>query len=564
MSRPEALRTAGARRLRRWRGLLLPLAFFVCLEVLARLVTPTPAYMENRPYDPDLGFRSSPDLSVRITDERGEFPFRLSSDGFRGPELSEAWAEDRASQRVLFVGDSFLIGWMVREASLMSASTGTALEERGLPTRTASIAGDGYGTAQELILLRRHLSRLRPDVVVLCFFAGNDVADNSIDLIGRTRVSPGAYVRPYLIPEADGDLRSTWLHPWRARLRRLSRVAQLVELRLLGLGWIDSHERAPQALLTDFERVEAGLLPRAYLNLFVPSPEAPWDAAWASSIELLGHFRDEVRAHGARLLVAVIPHKLQVQRDAEYDSLEARVAAAGLEPVDPRLDWNLPEKRLAESLGAAGIQTVFLLEPLRRETERTVRSMYQHDGHLNGLGHQVAGQAIATALTVSPGADRALFASEDAAPVDLPDLVLGQASRFDFASEPHPELFGRGWHGWAADWWDAVPGWAMSGRGEVLVPNRVGTLILRGWLPEAAEVPARLRIDGVVHTIRASGHFTVRHRLRSVETSSSSRRIVLRLRSAVPLWKDARGRRCGLVLESMELRQHQKGGGSQR
>lgn len=122
-----------------------------------------------------MGFRSPADLALLLTDEQGDFPFRLNSHGFRGPEPDEEPPADPSKRQILFVGDSFLIGYRVREGQLMPAVTESALAAGGSPSRVTSIAGDGYGTGQQLILLRRHLASLadrklaRPDVVMLCF-----------------------------------------------------------------------------------------------------------------------------------------------------------------------------------------------------------------------------------------------------------------------------------------------------------------------------------------------------------------------------------------------------------
>ena len=43
---------------------------------------------------------------------------------------------------------------------------------------------DGYGTAQEFILLRDRVWRYAPDVVVLAVFTGNDIRNNSLVLEG--------------------------------------------------------------------------------------------------------------------------------------------------------------------------------------------------------------------------------------------------------------------------------------------------------------------------------------------------------------------------------------------
>lgn len=45
----------------------------------------------------------------------------------------------------------------------------------------------GYGTAQELLLLRKRVKKYSPDVVVLAIFTGNDIRNNSKDLESTPR-----------------------------------------------------------------------------------------------------------------------------------------------------------------------------------------------------------------------------------------------------------------------------------------------------------------------------------------------------------------------------------------
>ena len=58
---------------------------------------------------------------------------------------------------------------------------------------------DGYGTAQEFFTLLEDVWQFSPDIVVLAFFPGNDVRNNSVILKGDK-------CRPFFVPhrsEAD-------------------------------------------------------------------------------------------------------------------------------------------------------------------------------------------------------------------------------------------------------------------------------------------------------------------------------------------------------------------------
>jgi hypothetical protein len=56
---------------------------------------------------------------------------------------------------------------------------------------------DGYGTAQEFLTLTEDVWQFSPDIVVLAFFPGNDVRNNSA-------VLEGDKCRPFFVPHGSG------------------------------------------------------------------------------------------------------------------------------------------------------------------------------------------------------------------------------------------------------------------------------------------------------------------------------------------------------------------------
>lgn len=95
---------------------------------------------------------------------------RDSDNGWEAiPEIVKIDSGDSA---IIFVGDSFTQGahWPVNVVS--------KLKSRGKSIVGYSLGAAGYGTIQELVKLSKNITELKPKVVVLLFFAWNDVRDN--------------------------------------------------------------------------------------------------------------------------------------------------------------------------------------------------------------------------------------------------------------------------------------------------------------------------------------------------------------------------------------------------
>ena len=87
---------------------------------------------------------------------------------------------------------------------------------------------DGYGTTQELVTLRHWVWRYSPDVVVLAFFNGNDVRNNSV-------VLEGDKCRPFFVHRGGklvlgGPFEDSWSFRTHCLLRFESRHSQVLNL----------------------------------------------------------------------------------------------------------------------------------------------------------------------------------------------------------------------------------------------------------------------------------------------------------------------------------------------
>jgi len=468
-------------------------------EILARVWFAPPRY-HNEPLqlDPELGFRGVSDFRGTRSDARGEYTVELSSDGLRGSGTLALLHELRDSAepgelRVVFLGDSFLFTLDRRDADLMTARTAVALAERGIPAEVANLSASDYGTAQELLLLRRLAPRLRPDVVVLALYPGNDLINNALGLAGSSRVSVGDYVRPYLIADS-GRMGVRWTHPWRAWLRRHSRLFAVAERNLLArageqrIDWLQPWP-SPAGVA---ERLGRGAAPREHLELFRrPAPGSPWQAAWGDTFALLRAVRDEAEALGARLLVLVIPMADQVHTTAKGVALDASVRRALGRPLGALLDWNLPEERLGRFFAAEGMDARMLQEPLRAAAEAGTE-VFERDGHLAPAGHALAAELVSAWLAGEPGTPPSDAPSR---PVDRHPGGEAGPERLDFRAHAHPDFVGDGWIGWRSPKHGAAGGWELGRRGLFVLPDRAGELVVQGEVLADAVLPAVLSVE---------------------------------------------------------------------
>ena len=463
-------------------------------EGVTRLFVPPPVLYGDLISDPLVGFRMKPGKDLLNRDTEGEFPYRLNAHGFRGPELPpEGPSGERPAgvKEILLLGDSFLNAWAVREEKWIGTQIREALARAGVSAQTHALCSDDYGNAQELLLLREYGARIRPDLVVLLLFPGNDLINNTIELAGWSTVSPGDYFRPYLVPDGESfDVQHAL--PVRAFLRH-SRMFSIAEMHWLKRS---GDPRDPPAGLPGVvapskeERLAAGDLPLEYLEPFRKGDLLPrWEAAWRTTERLIEEIREESEDLGARLLVVVIPHLYQVEDGACVAQIDAEMQLRGAGSLRERVDWNLPETRLEEFFHRADIAHVQLLTPLREAVVPGAPSVYVADGHLSGAGHTIAAAEVARFFLDSASGGLCFVPSE---PVDVRELYPG-SDWVDASDGGDRELFAWGFNPWFRG--DGVGAWRLDGSGVFLIPIRAAGLAVQGYVPDASRLPLEVRLN---------------------------------------------------------------------
>jgi hypothetical protein len=297
--------------------------------------------------------------------------------------------------RVAVLGDSFIEAFQVPEDQTFCAALERELGQceflDGRRVEVLNFGVSGYGTAQELLMLRHYVWPYEPDLVVLAFFAGNDLRNNSAELEPYK-------VRPFF-RLGDGRLvldRSFLEHPdYRKAHTTLVRwkVAWINRLRLLQLAnHVRDTWRQRRAAPAQADASKAGL--DAYA-LAEPQAE-PWKRAWTITEQLVLETAAESRRHQAAFLLMSIGCDFQAHP-------EATVAEAVRKQLDG-LDVSYSDLRLQRLGTERGFPVIPLAEPMRRFAVQHRVFLYGFAntqlgvGHWNADGHRVAGQIVAGAL----------------------------------------------------------------------------------------------------------------------------------------------------------------------
>jgi len=349
------------------------------------------------------------------------FTFQTDAEGFRNPGVRERFD-------VAALGDSFT------DAMTMTAEVSwPARLERALDMTVQNYGTAGFGPQQELLVLKDFVARHRPRVVVLAFFAGNDIFDaEAFDAFQRsggtaTRVQQGWRIKD-VVSRAD-----TWF---------------VVSALMAGAHWAGSHHAAtveaaaPSPSLSSFgpqsswgapsrgpasgetapsfdrgmfdlpvagRRLPFAFMP-PYLNtLNFSERELESRLGWRLTRDAIAEMNAVSRSFGAEFVVMFVPFKSQVylpllersfSADALRSSFSFYLEAYGRD-VDVRrlsanrLAQNHMLRRFCEQAGIRFVDSTPALERVVRSGENVY---FPDESHLNETGEAVLAETMASFL----------------------------------------------------------------------------------------------------------------------------------------------------------------------
>ena len=349
------------------------------------------------------------------------FSLQTDAEGFRNPGVRERFD-------VAALGDSFTDAMtMTVEASW------PARLERALGKSVQNYGTAGFGPQQELLVLKDFVARHRPRVVVLAFFAGNDIFDaEAFDAFQRsggteTRVQQGWRIKD-VVSRAD-----TWfvVSAWRAGAQwagshhgsTVAAAAPSPSLSSTGPQAKPQGEAqrlaggpAPGVATPSFDRgmfdlpVAGRRLPFAfmppYLNtLNFSERELESRLGWRLTRDAIAEMNAVSRSFGADFAVMFVPFKSQVylpllegafSTEALQSSFKFYLDAFGRDVDVKRLSANrLAQNRLMrEFCERAGIPFVDTTPALERRVRSGENMYFPDESHLNEEGESVLAETL--------------------------------------------------------------------------------------------------------------------------------------------------------------------------
>lgn len=342
--------------------------------------------------DMHFGMRLRPDQQGWQTKEGRAF-VEVNRDGFRDREHS--LAKPAKTFRIAVVGDSYAEAAQVAIDQTFWSVLGDELQSC-LPdtyddVEVLNFGVSGYGTAQELLVLRHDVWRFDPDLVLLAFLPSNDIRNNSKELEPDQQ-------RPFFVIEdrrliLDNSFRENaeWrrLHnsPWIQFKDWTIRHFELAAL-LYRLRHADEQPQAPQGQ----REIEAGLS----AQIFYPPRDESWKDAWEITERLIVQMQKEVAERGIPFTVLSVTSGVVVRPEEEpREELREDLGVADLFYPD----------RWIEQLGEKhGFSVVTLSEPMQEHA--VAEHVYFHGfentewgtGHWNAKGHAFAGERAAAVI----------------------------------------------------------------------------------------------------------------------------------------------------------------------
>ena len=321
--------------------------------------------------DPIVGHRFRPGIEGWFSRE-GNGHVRINSAGLRDKEYSIE--RDNSKKRMVVLGDSYTAALQV---DIDETYHGLLEVEYGEQLEVLNFGVSGYGTAQELLTYKHYARKFQPDIVVLAFLPGNDIADNDKQL-------SNGYPRPYYTLgsgglELDNAFRTSAKH---IRKDLFYQIYYALTDNSIIFSLLDQlrYKTSVAPLLHGKDGEEVDNQGASDL-IYAPSSDKHKEA-WQLTERLLVKLSEEIEADGAVFVLLVLdsmPSQLTTQHNPYY-----------------------VEQRIGDLCVRQHMICGFMAKPAMSYYERTGDPLHGFDGsnsgHWNQIGHQVAYQVLRETL----------------------------------------------------------------------------------------------------------------------------------------------------------------------
>lgn len=341
------------------------LMLFFVFDGLLRLAGCSPQPTIND-FHPSWGWAKTPDATTSRSTDEFDVTFAVNDKGLRNPPLKHENAA--GNERVLFVGDSFTLGYTVADDDLFLRRMEASLRAAGHDVDAINGGTEGYSTDQELAWYEEEGVKYGADVVVLVPYL-NDVFWNTQERY-TVREKPHFEMR-------DGSLVRT--NPTLANAGELSWFKKHT-----GLGTLVNRLQMGRLIPTAVVEGKTVFLEDAPLLRHAPSKITE---AWEITGALIQRFADSVRKNGGKPVALLVANKWEIHPG---EPPPATLGGLGEDAMDPS---GVTDK-FAELCRAAGMIVVDPRDAMKAKAADDERLFYEKDWHWNVAGNRVVGDVL--------------------------------------------------------------------------------------------------------------------------------------------------------------------------
>jgi lysophospholipase L1-like esterase len=352
------------------------------------------------------------------------YPFRTDSEGFRNDAPRDAI-------EVAALGDSFTDALTMRREDAWPARLERLL---GRPVQNYGTAG--FGPQQELRVLKDFALRRKPRLVILAFFAGNDIRDaETFEQFLRDEASPndpkpGWPIKTTVMRADTWYLTSAVQAASQVLFRRTREPDKATTPQIRGADGQPSFRRGMFNVVVNGLPLRLALMP-PYLNLLnFDEREMSARRGWALVESTLMEMQQASRSGGAEFVVVFIPFKSQITlpllarvfpRAALEEALHFYARDSATAPdVDRMLRNRLVQNvMMARFCARAGIPLLDLTDALQTRFEAGENMYFPDDSHLDESGEALVAERLAAFLELGLFRLRSVRAT-------LPNAFLGR------------------------------------------------------------------------------------------------------------------------------------------
>lgn len=373
-------------------GLIAAIIFF---EIALRIMGfSNPIFYE---YDERLGWKARPDAEGWYRKEGGAY-IKINSEGWRDRE--HAFFKPDTVVRIAVLGDSYAEAMVLPvEETFWSLMENKLNELKPFPGKSIEVLNfgmGGYGTDQELVQLRRVVWDYKPDMIIVAFFAGNDIRNNSRMLDASAGKPFFTLKNGSLVPDTSFNNVTSIKRLGQNILEHPKRIAsqysRIYQLYKLYKDYRHNEEIRGQMPADTVIGQEIGIGDAIYSD---PS-DPKWRNAWEITEALIVRMAEEAKEKKAGFFLLPVTTSIQVHPDTNIRNQYMKKMGI--------TDLAYPEDRV-RALGIKyGFDVIPILHQFQEYSERNNIFLHGFEnlkpgfGHWNKEGHRLTADIIVNYL----------------------------------------------------------------------------------------------------------------------------------------------------------------------